>query len=206
MRLVNEDRTAGRRVGTGAGSRIEEVRIFRRLHVLPGSENISLVEGEGAAIQSLDDLAATLERERRRGQCIVLARGTFDILHAGHVHFLRAARRLGDRLVVAINGDSLLRRHGKRPATINVRQRAALIAALAGVDHVVIVEDDEPAALIRRLRPAIYITGADHAGDQLPEFDAVREVGGQLLILPLFAIAAAASEAERGTASPPGRR
>jgi D-beta-D-heptose 7-phosphate kinase/D-beta-D-heptose 1-phosphate adenosyltransferase len=206
MGVVDPHVAASRPADTVHRTCIETARVFRHLHVLPGSETISLVEGEGAAIQSLDDLAATLERERRQGQCIILARGTFDILHAGHVHFLRAARRLGDRLVVAINGDSLLRRLGKRPATIDVRQRAALIAALAEVDHVVIVEDNEPAALIRRLRPAIYSTGADHAGDQLPEFDAVREVGGQLLILPLFAIAAAASEAERGTASSPGRR
>lgn len=132
-------------------------------------------------------LAEQLEADRRAGRTIVFTNGVFDILHAGHVEFLRRARELGDVLVVGVNSDRSARRlKGENRPINSERNRLALVAALDPVDHAILFDEEMPAALIRALRPHIHVKGGDYADAVLPEAEAVREVGGQVVILPLI--------------------
>jgi D-beta-D-heptose 7-phosphate kinase/D-beta-D-heptose 1-phosphate adenosyltransferase len=138
------------------------------------------------SLLALSQLNDRLEQERAAGKTIVFTNGVFDILHAGHVQFLKAAKQLGDVLVVAVNSDSSTRRlKGKNRPINSERDRLALVAALDPVDYVLLFDDDTPGALIRALRPHIHVKGGDYADESLPEEEAVREVGGRLVILPL---------------------
>jgi len=141
----------------------------------------------GATSQdALASLLTQLEAARLCGQSIVFTNGVFDILHAGHIQFLQQARALGDTLVVAINSDASAQRiKGKNRPINSERDRAALVAALDPVDYVVLFDEDTPTELIRLIRPAIHVKGGDYADEELPEAEAVREVGGRIVILPL---------------------
>lgn len=131
-------------------------------------------------------LAAKLHKEQRNGKTVVLANGIFDTLHAGHVQFLRQAKALGDMLVVGINSDASAHRlKGKGRPINSARDRVALVSALDMVDEVVLFDEDTPAQLIRLLRPAIHVKGGDYVDETLPEAEAVQEVGGRIVILPL---------------------
>ncbi|MDI3342040.1 MAG: PfkB family carbohydrate kinase [Sphaerobacter sp.] len=132
------------------------------------------------------EVVARLDAARRAGRTIVFTNGVFDILHAGHVEFLRRAKALGDLLVVGVNSDRSARRlkGPGRPFT-SERDRLALVAALEPVDEVLLFDEETPAALIRALRPHLHVKGGDYADVPLPEADAVRAVGGRVVILPL---------------------
>ena len=105
-----------------------------------------------------------LARARRRGERVVFTNGCFDLLHVGHVRSLEAARRLGDRLVVGVNGDASVRRlKGPGRPILPARQRAELLAALACVDFVVIFPEATPLELIHALRPEVLAKGGDWA-------------------------------------------
>ena len=135
------------------------------------------------------DLPALGERLRAAGRVVVWTNGCFDLFHAGHARSLRAARALGDALVVGVNSDASVRRlkgHGRPvvPAT----ERAELVAALACVDHAVVFNEDTPDACIRLLRPAVHCKGADYApphGKPIPEAAVVEGYGGRVAFLPL---------------------
>ncbi len=143
-------------------------------------------------------LVALLDAERRSGRTVVFTNGVFDILHAGHVQFLRQARALGDVLVVGINSDGSVRRRKGAGRPINSeRDRCALVDALDMVDHVIIFDEDTPSDLIRLLRPAIHVKGGDYADESLPEAEAVREVDGQIVILPLAGTVSTSDVIER---------
>jgi len=134
----------------------------------------------------VEALATRLAEERAAGRRIVFTNGVFDLLHAGHVEFLRQARALGDVLVVGVNSDRSARRlKGARRPINRERDRLALVAALDAVDHAVLFDEDQPATLIRALRPHLHVKGGDYAGQRLPEAEAVRAVGGEVVILPL---------------------
>jgi len=135
---------------------------------------------------ALMHLTEYLSAERDAGHRIVFTNGVFDILHAGHVQFLRQAKALGDVLVVGVNSDrSTQRLKGTGRPINNERDRMALVAALDAVDAVVLFDEDTPTELIRILRPAVHAKGGDYADEALPEAKAVHEVGGQVVILPL---------------------
>ena len=143
-------------------------------------------------------LVELLETERRSGRTVVFTNGVFDILHAGHVQFLRQARALGDVLVVGINSDGSVRRRKGVGRPINSeRDRCSLVAALDMVDYVLIFDEDTPSDLIRLLRPAIHVKGGDYADESLPESEAVREVDGRIVILPLAGTVSTSDVIER---------
>ncbi len=131
-------------------------------------------------------LVEYLNAKREVGHRIVFTNGVFDILHAGHVQFLRQAKALGEVLVVGLNSDrSTKRLKGIGRPINNERDRMALVAALDAVDAVVLFDEDTPTELIRLLRPTIHVKGGDYADEALPEAEAVHEGGGQIVILPL---------------------
>jgi D-beta-D-heptose 7-phosphate kinase/D-beta-D-heptose 1-phosphate adenosyltransferase len=144
-----------------------------------------LDRGEDVVAPAARALAARIDAERVAGRTVVFTNGVFDLLHAGHVQFLRMAKELGDVLVVAVNSDASVRRLKGNCRPINCeRDRLDLVAALDVVDHAIMFEDDTPASLIRALRPHIHVKGGDYADLELPEADAVREVGAKSVILP----------------------
>lgn len=125
----------------------------------------------------------------RRAQCgnVVFTNGVFDILHRGHVQLLAAARAEGDALAVGLNTDASARRLGKgRDRPINTESdRAVVLAALECVDCVVLFDEDTPLALIRRLRPAVLVKGADYAREAIVGADEVEGWGGRVVRVPL---------------------
>ena len=122
---------------------------------------------------------------RRAGKRVVFTNGCFDLLHPGHVRYLRAARRLGDLLVVAVNSDASVRRL-KGPARPLVPQadRCEILAALEMVDYVVVFDEHTPADLIAALRPDVLVKGGDWAPDRIVGADVVRAHGGVVRSLP----------------------
>lgn len=131
-------------------------------------------------------LASSLVPARLAGRRVVFTNGVFDILHAGHVAFLREAKALGDILVVGVNSDDSARRlKGKRRPINTERDRLALVGALDAVDHAILFHEPDPSGLIRALMPDIHAKGGDYADVTLPEEQAVRETGGDVVILPL---------------------
>jgi rfaE bifunctional protein nucleotidyltransferase chain/domain/rfaE bifunctional protein kinase chain/domain len=134
------------------------------------------------------DAVALAERVRRAGGTVVATGGCFDLLHAGHVRLLEQARALGDCLIVCLNSDASVARHkGPDRPLVGERDRAAVLAALACVDAVVVFGEDEPTAVLRRLRPDVWAKGGDYAVAELPEARALAEWGGQAVIVPYVA-------------------
>ncbi|MFR9779365.1 D-glycero-beta-D-manno-heptose 1-phosphate adenylyltransferase [Micromonospora sp. MS34] len=131
-----------------------------------------------------EELTAIVAEHRRAGRSIVFTNGCFDVLHPGHVRYLTQARALGDLLVVAVNSDGSVRRLKGPDRPVNpVEDRAALLAALACVDHVVVFEEDSPARLIEAVRPDVYVKGGDYPPEMVPEAPLVRRLGGQVRTL-----------------------
>jgi len=136
--------------------------------------------------QSLRSLAAMIDAERFAGKSIVFTNGVFDILHAGHIQILQRAKALGDVLIVGVNSDASTRRLKGRARPINHEvDRLALVSALESVDFAILFDDDNPAELIRALRPNIHVKGGDYSPEALPEAQATREVGARIEILSL---------------------
>jgi D-beta-D-heptose 7-phosphate kinase/D-beta-D-heptose 1-phosphate adenosyltransferase len=136
-------------------------------------------------VEELATLREHLAAERRQGKRIVLTNGIFDLLHVGHLRYLRAARALGDVLVVGVNADTAVGKPG-RPLVPDA-ERAELVAALEPVDYVVIFSDPTADALLRALEPDIYAKGADYSEETLPEAATARTVGAELAFIPLVA-------------------
>ena len=136
-------------------------------------------------VLSRPQLAARLAELAARGQRIAFANGHFDLLHVGHLRYLRAARAAADVLVVAVNGDaSVARLKGPGRPLVPAAERAELLAALAPVDFVVIFEEDSPAALLAELRPDVHCKGTDYgAPERVPEFAVVRAYGGRTVLV-----------------------
>jgi D-beta-D-heptose 7-phosphate kinase / D-beta-D-heptose 1-phosphate adenosyltransferase len=128
---------------------------------------------------------AVAERVHTRQGTVVATGGCFDLLHAGHVASLRAARRLGDCLVVCLNSDaSVARLKGPSRPLVPAEDRARVLTALEFVDAVLVFDEDTPIEAIRRLRPDIWAKGGDYAAGDLPETPVLQEWGGQAVVLP----------------------
>jgi rfaE bifunctional protein nucleotidyltransferase chain/domain len=141
-----------------------------------------------APILSQEDAAAWVDAERRRGLAIVFTNGVFDLVHPGHIQYLRAARAEGDRLIVAVNSDrSVQVNKGPTRPILPEQERAELLASLDCVDAVVIFDDLTPADIVNRLQPDILVKGADWAADAIVGRDTVEARGGRVVratILP----------------------
>jgi len=132
---------------------------------------------------TIDEAARLAERLRAEGKRIVLANGCFDLLHVGHLRYLRAARGLGDVLFVGLNSDAAVARlKGPGRPLMGVQERVEMLQALRDVDHVVIFDDDTADTLIARLRPDVHAKGTDYPADSVPEAATVRAMGGRVAI------------------------
>jgi rfaE bifunctional protein nucleotidyltransferase chain/domain len=130
------------------------------------------------------DLVKLVDADRAAGRTVAFANGCFDVLHVGHVRYLQGARREADRLVVAINSDASERRlKGAGRPILDQATRAELVAAIRGVDYVVIFGDDTVERLLRLLKPDVHCKGTDYTVDTVPERAIVREYGGRIAIV-----------------------
>jgi rfaE bifunctional protein nucleotidyltransferase chain/domain/rfaE bifunctional protein kinase chain/domain len=131
------------------------------------------------------DVFQRAQRVRERGGTVVATGGCFDLLHAGHIETLRAARGLGDFLVVCLNSDdSVTRLKGAGRPLVPQADRAKVLNALDCVDGVVIFDEDTPTEVLRRLRPHVWAKGGDYDGRSLPEAAELSGWGGQAVVLP----------------------
>ena len=131
-----------------------------------------------------DGAVRAVRSAQRRGERVVFTNGCFDVLHVGHVRSLAQARRLGDRLLVAVNGDASVRRlKGPERPIVPARQRAEVLAALESVDWVVLFHADTPLRLIQALRPDVLAKGGDWSLETIVGADEVRSWGGRVVRL-----------------------
>ena len=133
--------------------------------------------------ERIEDFCATL---REAGQRVVFTNGCFDILHAGHVRYLEAARALGDCLVLGLNTDASVRRLKGETRPVNTElDRAAVVGALVAVDYVVLFDEPTAELLIEKVRPAVYAKGGDYTRETLPEAKIVEKYGGEVHFIDL---------------------
>jgi D-glycero-beta-D-manno-heptose 1-phosphate adenylyltransferase len=133
-------------------------------------------------IAELAELVEELKNTKRK---IMFTNGCFDIIHAGHVRYLQAARRLGDVLIVGLNSDSSvsLLKGPTRPIN-NQEDRAEVLAALSAVDYVIIFGEQTAEKLIRVIKPDIYVKGGDYVVANLPEAELIDKLGGEIVLIP----------------------
>ncbi len=132
---------------------------------------------------TIDEAARLAGRLRAQGKRVVLANGCFDLLHVGHLRYLRAARALGDVLFVGLNGDAAVARlKGRGRPLMPIEERAEILEALRPVDHVVVFDDDTADTLVARLRPDVHAKGTDYTSESVPEAASVRAIGGRVAI------------------------
>jgi D-glycero-beta-D-manno-heptose 1-phosphate adenylyltransferase len=137
--------------------------------------------GESVSLERAESL---VRRAREEGKRVVLANGHFDLVHVGHVRYLQGARGEGDFLVVGVNGDiSTARRKGQGRPILPARERAEIVAALEGVDVVVVFESDDVTELLERLRPAVHCKGTDYTPENVPEREVSRRLGADTRIV-----------------------
>lgn len=143
---------------------------------MPGLRKNKIMDESGLAEQAGEWRAA--------GEKIILTNGCFDLLHVGHIRYLRAAKELGGRLVVAINSDASARAlKGPDRPRVPDHERAEILAALQDVDAVTIFEAPDVRHLIRLLRPDFHAKGTDYTAATVPERDAVMACGGRVEIV-----------------------
>jgi rfaE bifunctional protein nucleotidyltransferase chain/domain len=138
--------------------------------------------GSGSIV-SRERLLDLIEADRRAGMTIAFANGCFDLLHVGHVRYLQAAAAEADRLVVAVNDDGTAGTKGPGRPILRAADRAALVAAVRGVDYVTIFPEPTVDPLLRLIRPDVHCKGTDYTVDNVPERETVRAYGGRIAIV-----------------------
>lgn len=135
--------------------------------------------------KTLRELKETVEAIRKTGGKIVFTNGCFDILHVGHVRYLKEAKALGDYLVIAINSDSSVRglKGDKRPI-VSQTERAEVLASLESVDFVTLFDEPDPYNVINELKPHFLVKGGDWGEGEIIGSDIVEKNGGQVLRIP----------------------
>jgi D-glycero-beta-D-manno-heptose 1-phosphate adenylyltransferase len=137
-----------------------------------------------ARVLSESALADAVNRDRAAGLTIALANGCFDLLHVGHVRYLQAASAVADRLIVAVNDDrSVSSLKGSGRPILGAADRAELVAAVRGVDYVVVFGDPTVERLLLRLKPDVHCKGTDYTIDSVPERGVVQSYGGRTAIV-----------------------
>jgi len=166
---------AGIVVGKLGTATVSVPELQRALHQLDESEQNVVTENQ---LLELVDIA------RAHGERIVMTNGCFDILHAGHVTYLNQARRLGDRLIVAVNDDASVKRLKGQSRPVNhLQERMEVLAGLGSVDWVVPFSEDTPERLICSVLPDVLVKGGDYRPEQIAGYDCVKLNGGEVVVL-----------------------
>jgi D-beta-D-heptose 7-phosphate kinase/D-beta-D-heptose 1-phosphate adenosyltransferase len=146
-------------------------------------------------IRAIKGLIAALKARRKK---VVFTNGCFDILHVGHIRYLRKARSLGDILVVGLNTDRSVRQiKGEKRPIVPQDERAEVLAALEFVDYVVLFDEPDPFTLIGQVKPSILVKGADWSKDKIVGRDLVEKSGGRVVRIPLVPGASSTGVIER---------
>ena len=142
------------------------------------------MEAKEKIVRDHAELRRIVEAEKEAGRTVVFANGCFDLLHVGHVRYLRGARALGDVLVVALNDDASTRAYkgAGRPYTPEA-ERAEIVSALEGVDYVTLFGEPDVRRLLLLLKPHIHAKGTDYTEETVPERDVVASYGGRTAIV-----------------------
>jgi D-beta-D-heptose 7-phosphate kinase/D-beta-D-heptose 1-phosphate adenosyltransferase len=141
-------------------------------------------QGSERGVVNLDQLLVALDEARAAGERIVMTNGCFDIIHAGHVGYIDQARKLGDRLIVAINSDESVRKLKGPSRPINsVDRRMAVLAGLGSVDWVLSFSEDTPETLLRAIKPDVLVKGGDYAKEEVVGWEIVESYGGKVQAL-----------------------
>ena len=149
-------------------------------------------------IVSIEELREERVRLRALGRKLVLTNGCFDILHVGHVRYLKSARSLGDALLVAINSDRSVRElKGEGRPILSEEERAEMLAALSAVDYVTIFDDLSPRALIAETLPDVLVKGGDYQLNEIHGREETEAAGGRVLALPFVEGASTTSIIDR---------
>lgn len=137
-----------------------------------------------APLLNRTDLAALRAKTRAEGRSIVLANGAFDLLHVGHLRYLRAAAEQGDFLLVAVNSDASVRMNkGQNRPLVPEQERLELLAALPFIDALHLFDESDVRAIIATVQPDIQAKGTDYSEDSVPEADFLRRHGGRVVIV-----------------------
>ena len=137
-------------------------------------------------VLSLNALQGALEKEREQQHPIVSTNGCFDILHIGHLRYLQACKKPGERLVVYVNSDESIKRlKGPSRPIVGQDDRAELLAGLACVDYVILFEEDTPQALLEAIRPDFHAKGAQYTPETLPEMPLLRRLGVEVRFIEM---------------------
>jgi len=136
-------------------------------------------------IKELGELTSIVRRAKEAGKGVVFTNGCFDLLHGGHLHLLREAKKLGDLLIVGMNSDESIRqiKDPGRPILAE-EERAELLAALEMVDFVVVFSEPDPSRVIRELGPDVLVKGGDWSKDKIIGGDTVEQRGGTIAVIP----------------------
>jgi rfaE bifunctional protein, domain I/rfaE bifunctional protein, domain II len=143
--------------------------------------------GMDAGIIDEPGLLQLIRKVRSRGETIVMTNGCFDVLHAGHVHYLKQARQFGDYLIVAVNDDDSVRRLKGQGRPVNpLGQRMAVLNALKYVDWIIAFSEDTPERLVRTIQPDVLVKGGDYKPEEIAGGEFVKKNGGKIEIIPLY--------------------
>jgi D-beta-D-heptose 7-phosphate kinase/D-beta-D-heptose 1-phosphate adenosyltransferase len=136
-------------------------------------------------LKRLDELIKTVEGLKKKGNKIVFTNGCFDLLHLGHIRYLREAKRLGDILIVGLNSDNSVRSlKGRDRPLVKEKDRTEILSALEVVDYIVIFDKLTPKKLIDRITPHILVKGGDWKKEEIVGRDTVEAHGGEVVIIP----------------------
>jgi D-beta-D-heptose 7-phosphate kinase / D-beta-D-heptose 1-phosphate adenosyltransferase len=135
------------------------------------------------SVLSVADAAKQAAGYRQDSLRVVFTNGCFDLLHRGHVHYLREARALGDVLIVGLNSDaSVARLKGPGRPIMKIEDRAAVLTALRTVDHVVVFDDPTAEGLVAAIKPDVYVKGGDYRSERPPEAKIAERYGGEFYV------------------------
>ena len=152
----------------------------------------------GRVILDREELLRVRESLRTGGRRVVFTNGCFDILHVGHVRYLKAARELGDALLVAVNSDRSVRAlKGAGRPVMSEAERAEMLAALSPVDFVTVFDEESPRQIIGELLPDVLVKGGDYAPEEIHGREEVERAGGRVVALPFVEGASTTGVIER---------
>ncbi len=134
-------------------------------------------------LYSLPQLAPIIQDLKKRGKRIVLANGCFDLIHVGHIRYLKESKNLGNILVLALNSDTSVEKlKGKGRPILNEKERVEILSSLACVDYITIFQENDVNNILLLLKPHIHAKGSDYTTDSVPEKETVKRYGGRAAI------------------------